>query len=287
MATLPRQQTLDASTGRPWSLPRDNQFRDVLELGLGALVSPGAVNASIVTTPAGFTVRVPSGAKFYDKGVLVTLSANQDYSGATSPNEAVVTLWGKILRTAAVGTNPTALDTYTLDLTHTYNSTAPSTDHFPIARYATGAAAVSGAIDSEPSGKYVEFLMGQRQVIDGWIQDNVVASQSAVELTRAVGRFRAPRAGSLTAVIATVSEARTAGTLTVEVFKNTGLAGASGSGTGLTAVLNATNTSRKATTQAKDADTFAAGDELFVVVTTDAGWLPVTSDLRVAIEIET
>jgi hypothetical protein len=72
----------------------------------------------------------------------------------------------------------------------------------------------------------------------------------------------------------------------VEVFKNTGLAGAAGSSIGLTAVLDGTNTSRKATTQAKDVDTVAAGDELYVVITTTSGWLPVTSDIRVSIEIE-
>ena len=127
---------------------------------------------------------------------------------------------------------------------------------------------------------------GFRQTIDGWYQDNVVASQANVELARATGRFRAARAGSVTAVVVTATEARTAGTLTVEVFKNTGLAGAAGAGTGLTAILDGTNTSRKATTQAKDTDAFAAGDELYVVLSTDAGWLPVTSDVRVALELE-
>ena len=127
---------------------------------------------------------------------------------------------------------------------------------------------------------------GFRQTADGWTQDNVAASQTNVELTRATGRFRAARSGSVTGVIATLTEARTAGTLTVTVFKNTGLAGAAGATIGLSAVINATNTSRKATVQDKDTDTFAAGDEIYAVVTTDSGWLPTTSDLRVAIEIE-
>ena len=122
--------------------------------------------------------------------------------------------------------------------------------------------------------------------IDGFYQDNVAASQTNVELIRAVGRWRATQAGSITGVVATMTEARTAGTLTVTVFKNTGLAGAAGSSVGLTAVIDGTNTSRKATTQAKDTDTFAAGDELYLVVTTDSGWLPVTSDLIAALEVE-
>jgi hypothetical protein len=90
----------------------------------------------------------------------------------------------------------------------------------------------------------------------------------------------------VTAVVVTSTEARTAGTLTVTVFKNTGLAGAAGSTIGLTAVLDGTNTSRKATTQAKDTDTFAAGDELYAVVTTDASWAPITGDIRVALDFE-
>lgn len=128
---------------------------------------------------------------------------------------------------------------------------------------------------------------GYRQTVDGWIQDNVAANQTNVELTRAVGRWTAPRAGSVTAIVVHATEARTAGTVTVDVFKNTGLAGAAGSSIGLTAVLDGTNTSRKATTQAKDTDAFAVGDELYIVVTTPAGWTPTTSDIRCALEVET
>lgn len=127
---------------------------------------------------------------------------------------------------------------------------------------------------------------GFRQTVDGFTQDNVAAAQTDVELTRATGRFRAVRAGSVTGVIVTSTEARTAGTLTVEVWKNTGLAGAAGAAIGLTAVLDNTNTSRKATTQAKDTDTFAVGDELFAAVTTSGDWTPTTADIRVAIEVE-
>jgi hypothetical protein len=140
---------------------------------------------------------------------------------------------------------------------------------------------------------YSEFLAdlvapgGFRQSLDGWYQENVAANQVNVELTRAAGRFRAARAGSVTAVVVTATEARTVGTLTIKVYKNTGLAGAAGAQLGtITAVLDGTNTSRKATTQAKDTDAFAAGDELYLTVTTDAGWLPVTADVRAALEIE-
>jgi hypothetical protein len=128
---------------------------------------------------------------------------------------------------------------------------------------------------------------GFRQTPDGWYQDNVAASQTNIELTRATGRFRAARAGSVTGVVVHAVEARTAGTLTIKVFKNTGLSGAAGSQLGtLTAVLDGSNTSKKATTQTKDVDTFAAGDELYLTITTDGSWTPTTSDIRAALEIE-
>jgi hypothetical protein len=75
--------------------------------------------------------------------------------------------------------------------------------------------------------------------------------------------------------------ARAGGTLTIKVFKNGAQLGT------LTAVLDGANTTFKATTQAKDIDTFVAGDELELTVTTDAGWLPVTADIRAAVEVET
>lgn len=136
-------------------------------------------------------------------------------------------------------------------------------------------------------GTWLPFgqIGGSRQQVEGWYQDNVVASQTTVELTRAMGRFTAVRGGSVTGVGVIASEARTAGTLTVEVYKNTGVAGAAGSGLGLTAVLNGSNTTKKQTTQVMGTDTYAAGDELYCVVTTDGSWLPVTSDIRAVLEV--
>jgi len=119
----------------------------------------------------------------------------------------------------------------------------------------------------------------------GWYQDNVPAAQAATEATHAAGRWMALRAGSITGIVVVSTEARTAGTLTAEVYKNTGLAGAAGSGTGLTAVLNGSNTSRKATTQGWGLDTFAAGDELYITITTDGSWAPTTADVRCALEV--
>lgn len=114
-------------------------------------------------------------------------------------------------------------------------------------------------------------------------QDNVPASQTDISLTG--DRWVAPRAGSITAIIVKSTEARTAGTCTVEVRKNTGAFGASGSATGLTAILDGTNTVTKVTTQGPGTDTFNAGDELYVAVTTSGTWAPTTADIRVYMEV--
>lgn len=126
---------------------------------------------------------------------------------------------------------------------------------------------------------------GFRQTIDGWFQDNVSISQTDVLLTKDdgatfTGKWIPIRAGSLTGVNVKTNDARTAGTLTVAVFKNA-------STTGLTAVLDGTNTISKATTQAKDTDTFVAGDELDIRITTDGSWAPTTADIRASLEVET
>jgi hypothetical protein len=100
-------------------------------------------------------------------------------------------------------------------------------------------------------------------------------------------RWVAPRAGRVTAVVVKATEARTAGTLTVNVFKATGLSGAAGSAMGVSADLDGTNTISMATTtnQVDPTRAFAAGDELYLRYST-SGWTPTTSDIRAFIEVE-
>ncbi|MBX3435632.1 MAG: hypothetical protein KF847_20130 [Pirellulales bacterium] len=137
-------------------------------------------------------------------------------------------------------------------------------------------------------GKDVQDSGGFRQTIDGFNQNPVPASQSNVELLRATGRFRAARKGSVTGLVVTSSKDCTFGSLTVEVYRNTGLAGAAGGGIGLTATLTniSGETRRKAQTQRQDADTFEAGDELYIVVSTSVDWAPTDGAIYCALEIE-
>jgi hypothetical protein len=151
---------------------------------------------------------------------------------------------------------------------------------------ATGWRAVA-SLDAATDLDQVVIAGGFRQTIDGWYQENVAASQTDVALTRLATTTEAPtrwiavRAGSMTGVNVKSNEARVAGTLTVKVFKNGAALGT------LTAVLDGTNTAFKATTQAKDVDAFAAGDELELRITTDGSWSPTTADIRASLEIET
>lgn len=121
-----------------------------------------------------------------------------------------------------------------------------------------------------------------RQSLSYWFQTDVAASQSAVALNLDGGTLRAElpmvRAGSVTGIVVFSNAARSGGTLTVDATIN-------GTVTGLTAVLDATNTTVKASTQAVAADAFVAGDRIGVKITTDAGWLPTTADITVVVEI--
>lgn len=132
----------------------------------------------------------------------------------------------------------------------------------------------------------LDFGGGYRQTFEGWFQNGTPAASGPTQLalfgsgTAFPNVVIFPRAGSVTGVWVKTDDPRTAGSLTVEVYKN-------GVATGLTAVLDGTNTTFKATTQAKDLDTFVAGDELGIRVTTDAGWTPVTANIRAGLEVET
>lgn len=120
------------------------------------------------------------------------------------------------------------------------------------------------------------------KVAGWWYQDNVAAGQSGVALNLGgdANRTELPvaRAGSVVGIAVYSNEARTGGTLTVEVTID-------GVGTGLTAVLDATNTQTHYNTQAAGLDTFTAGQRIGVKITTDAGWAPTTADITVEVEI--
>lgn len=116
-------------------------------------------------------------------------------------------------------------------------------------------------------------------LLAGWYQDNVIASQTGVVLNLPLTprtEITMPADGYVVGIAVRSNEARTAGTLTVDATIN-------GTVTGLTAVLDGTNTQTKTTRQSNSADKFTAGQRIGVKLTTDAGWLPVTADIDVTV----
>jgi hypothetical protein len=120
--------------------------------------------------------------------------------------------------------------------------------------------------------------------VDGWFTNNVGGGATNTQMTRiqtaGIDQWVAPRDGWVWTLWVKSLNARTAGTLTVFVFKN---------GTkmnNLSAVLDGVNTTYKAA-QAPNSETmlFKAGDSLDIRYTT-VGWTPTTADIIAGIEVE-
>lgn len=100
---------------------------------------------------------------------------------------------------------------------------------------------------------------------------NVAASQTDLEIYRGSGgdtallRTVAPFPGSVVGLAVRVENARTAGTLTVEWAK-------AGVGQTLAVVIDDDPTQKGYSVQLPQTETFVAGDELGVVITTDGSW---------------
>lgn len=109
--------------------------------------------------------------------------------------------------------------------------------------------------------------------------EDVAASQSAVELPvcgSVVLRAAMPIAGSIIGISVYSNEARTADTLTVDATID-------GAVTGLQAILDVDNTTIHYAVQAKDVDSFVAGDAIGVKITTGGSWAPTTADILVTV----
>lgn len=146
--------------------------------------------------------------------------------------------------------------------------------------------------DSSPADGFIQFsnFDGFKQSLI-FYQDNVTASQTDVILSSLSGTQKTiimPYSGSILAIGVVSNADWTAGTFSVEVFKQTGTLNASLTNTksGLAATLDTTNKMRNYTVQAKDIDTFSAGDRIGVMITTNGSWTPVTADILVTVIVE-
>jgi len=120
--------------------------------------------------------------------------------------------------------------------------------------------------------------------VDGWFQNAVAASQTNVVLTLYQGNapqvWIAPRDGWVHDLWISVDSPRTAGTLTLAVFKNGTQLGVA------TAVIDGNNPSYDLTQVDNRVLPFNAGDKLDLRITTTGAWLPTTANLRAGIEVE-
>jgi hypothetical protein len=112
-----------------------------------------------------------------------------------------------------------------------------------------------------------------------WLKENLTATQTNQPLSllgyTAETEYICPFALCVSRIRAILTEKRTAGTLTVTIWKN---GAAVASPAALT--LDASNPQfRDVAVDQSQATQFALGDRLALVFTTDAAWLPVTSDL--------
>lgn len=141
------------------------------------------------------------------------------------------------------------------------------------------------AASAEATGLKWQLPSG-RTTIAGFHRENLADSLTASQLERSLsGALDAAlpvvvtHAGSIVGISVASTEARTASTATFEVYKN-------GAATGLTCVLDGTNTQYAFAVQAIDLDAVAAGDRLDVRVTTTGTWTPITADVEATIVLQ-
>lgn len=118
--------------------------------------------------------------------------------------------------------------------------------------------------------------------LSGWGQSSVAASQSAAQLGRYgvswQGPLILPFSGSVIGVLAGVSTARTAGSLTLQVYID-------GSASGLEVVIDADNPLTVEDTAPAGIYVFEAGEKVTVRITTTGDWSPTSADLLVMLEV--
>lgn len=177
-----------------------------------------------------------------------------------------------------------------LDTDSTQESGSVVTSFNQVNDVAAAAIAIQTELGTDPAlGKAtVKALLQAEHDNDGehtfkipynFFQDNVAASQSGVALNftgTTVAEIEAPWAGSIVGIMVVSNDARTADTLTVDATVN-------GTVIGLQAVLDVTNSTHHSDTQAKDTDSFSAGDRIGVKITTGGSWTPVTADILVMV----
>lgn len=118
--------------------------------------------------------------------------------------------------------------------------------------------------------------------LSGWGQASVADGQSAVQLSRYGVSWQAPLilpfSGSVIGLLAGVSAARTAGSLTVQLYID-------GAASGMEVIIDADNPLAVEDTAPAGQYIFEAGEKVTVRVTTTGGWAPTSAALLVSLEV--
>ncbi len=127
-------------------------------------------------------------------------------------------------------------------------------------------------------GQLIQLLFAQDAVADAQaaVAMNIMET-TATTSTLPVTEYPMPFDFEIVAITVASSEARTAGTLTVDATID-------GTVTGLQGLLNATDTTRDYATQPRGADAGVAGQRVGVKLTT-ASFTPVTADIAVCVYV--
>lgn len=118
--------------------------------------------------------------------------------------------------------------------------------------------------------------------LSGWGQSNVAASQSEVQLSRYGVAWQAPLilpfGGSVIGLLVGLSAARTAGSLTMQVFLD-------GSASGLEVVIDGDSPLTIEDTASPGEYPFEAGEKVTVRISTSSDWAPASADVLVMLEV--
>lgn len=129
MSEFPR---LADTTRRRFSLTRTNQFPTVLEAGFAAMGWSGAISGLEVVDNGGVSVLIGAGS-LISNGVPHEEASSTTYNGL--PSDGTSYLWLRAERTAATQTDPSASDTYDLDVDDNTTGSPPAADAGWFAHY--------------------------------------------------------------------------------------------------------------------------------------------------------
>lgn len=130
---------------------------------------------------------------------------------------------------------------------------------------------------------YNTLYGGTPLIVDGWYYDNVEANLTNASMLRGAGtittRFYLTRNAYLRKLSVASNEARTAGTLTAELWWN-------GGGPNKTVVLDGTNPTTNTNNYIRRNTPLSAGTYLEIKITTSSDWTPTTADIQAWLELE-